>query len=112
MLPARSRDRGADVGLSFRMAEGLNPYPGGLPDSMQQVLADRYMGIFRVITDRADVIDRVTFWGITDSTSWLNNWPVRGRTSYPLLFGRGGEPKQAYHDVLGILLSAAAQPAE
>jgi endo-1,4-beta-xylanase len=30
----------------------------------------------------------VTLWGVTDAYSWKNNWPVRGRTDYPLLFDR------------------------
>jgi endo-1,4-beta-xylanase len=46
------------------------------------------------------VVNRVTFWGATDKTSWLNNWPVRGRTSYPLLFDREGKPKPAFYAVL------------
>jgi endo-1,4-beta-xylanase len=46
------------------------------------------------------VITRVTFWGVTDGDSWLNNWPVRGRTAYPLLFDRDGQPKPAFHAVV------------
>ncbi len=103
LLPARSRDRGADVGLRGDMSEGLDPYAAGLPDSMQQALSDRYVELFRVFMDRSDMVDRVTFWGITDSTSWLNYWPIFGRTSYPLLFGRGGEPKKAYHDLMDVM---------
>lgn len=38
-------------------------------------------------------VTRVTFWGVDDGQSWLNNWPVRGRTNYPLLFGRDCQPK-------------------
>jgi endo-1,4-beta-xylanase len=42
----------------------------------------------------------VTFWGVTDADSWLNNWPVRGRTSYPLLFDRNCHPKLAFAAVI------------
>jgi endo-1,4-beta-xylanase len=45
-------------------------------------------------------MERVTFWGVNDGDSWLNNWPVRGRTNYPLLFDRTGQPKPAYAAVL------------
>jgi endo-1,4-beta-xylanase len=100
LLPSRSRDRGADVGLSEEMQAGLNPYAEALPDSMQQALADRYAELFVVLAERSDMVDRVTFWGVTDRTSWLNHWPVPGRTSYPLLFDREGRPKQAYHAVI------------
>jgi endo-1,4-beta-xylanase len=34
--------------------------------------------------------------------SWLNNWPVRGRTSYPLLFDRSGQAKQAFEAVVQV----------
>jgi endo-1,4-beta-xylanase len=46
-----------------------------------------------------DVIDRVTFWGVSDGDSWLNGWPVPGRTSYPLLFDRTLGRKPAYEAV-------------
>jgi endo-1,4-beta-xylanase len=36
----------------------------------------------------------VTFWGIHDGGSWLNNWPVRGRTAYPFPFDRNYEEKE------------------
>jgi len=37
---------------------------------------------------------------VTDRDSWLNNWPVRGRTNYPLLFDRDGRPKPAFAAVV------------
>jgi endo-1,4-beta-xylanase len=52
----------------------------------------------RVRTPR--YLDRLTFWGVTDGDSWLNIWPVKGRTSYPLLFDRAGEPKPAFDAVI------------
>ncbi|MDR2804191.1 MAG: endo-1,4-beta-xylanase, partial [Dysgonamonadaceae bacterium] len=39
------------------------------------------------------VISRVTTWGVTDNDSWLNDWPVKGRTDYPLLFDRNYQAK-------------------
>jgi endo-1,4-beta-xylanase len=42
----------------------------------------------------------VTFWGVTDAASWLNNFPVRGRTNYPLLWDRDGKPKPAFEAVV------------
>jgi endo-1,4-beta-xylanase len=41
------------------------------------------------------VINRVTTWGVTDGDSWKNGWPMPGRTNYPLLFDREGNPKPA-----------------
>ncbi len=90
----------ADVGLKVKDDAKLNPYPNGLPENVQQALTKRYADLFAVYWKHRDVISRVTFWGVTDGQSWLNNWPVRGRTSYPLLFDRNGQPKPAFQAVL------------
>ena len=100
VLPRASQHRGADISLNVELRAQLNPYANGLPDSVQQALAKRYAELFAVFVKHRDSIDRVTFWGVTDGDSWLNNWPVRGRTSYPLLFDRDGKPKPAYMGVI------------
>jgi endo-1,4-beta-xylanase len=74
----------------------FNPYPSGLPDEMQQKLADRYAELFSEYIRHADQIDRVTFWGVYDKTSWLN----MGRSNYPLLFDRKYQPKPAFWSVI------------
>jgi len=45
-------------------------------------------------------VSRITFWGLDDGMSWLNDWPIRGRTNYPLLFDRNYQPKKAYFTVI------------
>ena len=100
VLPRASQHRGADISLNVELRAQLNPYANGLPDSVQQALAKRYAELFAIFVKHGDVIDRVTFWGVTDGDSWLNGWPVRGRTSYPLLFDRDGKPKPAYTAVI------------
>lgn len=97
VLPRAVRSQGAEVTLTADNGDKLNPYAQGLPDSVQQALASRYADLFRVFLKHREAIDRVTFWGVTDGDSWLNNWPVRGRTSYPLLFDRAGQPKPAFY---------------
>lgn len=42
----------------------------------------------------SDKISRVTMWGLSDGDSWKNNFPVRGRTDYSLLFDRNHQPKE------------------
>ena len=69
---------------------------------MQQKLAKRYTDIFQLFLTHKDKIKRVTFWGTTDKYSWLNNWPIKGRTNYPLLFDRNGKPKAAFHAVTAL----------
>ncbi len=100
VLPAALDKRGADIGLRTELHKKLNPYPNGLPDWMQKKLADRYAEIFSLYRKHADKISRITLWGVYDKTSWLNNWPVRGRTNYPLLFDRKYKPKPAFYAVV------------
>lgn len=108
VLPPAMQNRGADVSRNVELQAKLNPYPNGLPDSDQQQLAKRYADLFGVFVKHRGTVTRVTFWGVTDATSWLNNWPVRGRTSYPLLFDREGRPKPAFDAVIKVAHEAAA----
>jgi endo-1,4-beta-xylanase len=100
VLPKAFYETGADIKLRAELREELNPYANGLPDNMQRKLADRYAELFSIFHKHADKISRVTLWGVYDKTSWLNNWPVRGRTNYPLLFDRNYKPKPAFFAVV------------
>jgi len=100
VLPHATTGNTADVNVNVAANAKLNPYAAGLPDSMQLELARRYAGMFAVYLKHKDVIDRVTLWGVADGVSWLNNWPVRGRTNYPLLFDRAYLPKPAFDSVV------------
>ncbi len=107
VLPRAVRGASADVSASADIQQRTNPYAAGLPDSVQQALAKRYADLFGVFLAHRDVVDRVTFWGVADGDSWLNNWPIRGRTSYPLLFDRRGRPKPAFDAVIQTTREAA-----
>lgn len=100
VLPPAFEYQGADIAMRADLEDDLNPYPDKLPDYMQEELAERYKEIFEVFLKHRDVITRVTFWGVTDGDSWKNNWPVRGRTNYPLLFDREWHPKPAFFTVV------------
>ncbi|MGK7391027.1 MAG: endo-1,4-beta-xylanase [Candidatus Cyclobacteriaceae bacterium M2_1C_046] len=102
LLPNPSKRQGADIAETFEAREGFNPYESGLPDSVQEKLSNRYKELFELFYKHRDKIDRVTFWGVADQHSWLNNWPMPGRTSYPLLFNRNFEPKPAYDSIIEI----------
>jgi endo-1,4-beta-xylanase len=106
VLPATSQDNSAEVSRREPSDPRLNPYRLGLPNAVQRTLAERYGEIFAVYVQHADKISRVTFWGVTDGDSWLNNWPVRGRTNHPLLFDRSGKTKPAFTNVI----ATVAQP--
>jgi endo-1,4-beta-xylanase len=103
VLPYKGIDFGADISLKAEMKEELNPYKNGLPDSAQQELTKRYVDLFKIFIENSQTIGRVTFWGVTDKDSWLNNWPIIGRTDYPLLFDREGKEKPAYQAVINLV---------
>ncbi|MDH7911702.1 endo-1,4-beta-xylanase [Winogradskyella sp. SYSU M77433] len=92
---------GADVNVKFESTDPtMNPYPKQLPDSIQDQLAKRYEDIFKLFLKHKDKINRVTFWGVNDGNSWKNDWPIEGRTNYPLLFDRNNKKKKAYHSLI------------
>jgi endo-1,4-beta-xylanase len=78
----------------------LNPYPDKLPDDMQEKLAKRYSELFTAFRNESYKIERVNLWGVHDGQSWLNDWPIKGRTNYPLLFDRQLQPKPAFFAVI------------
>ena len=106
VLPAVSEETGPSLKLTPELEAKLNPFASSLPEGVEKEQAKRYGELFAVYLKNADVIDRITFWGVTDGDTWLNNWPVRGRTNYPLLFDRDGKPKLAFDAVIRIALNA------
>ena len=100
VLPSPWNSNTADADRTSGPREGMDPYPNGLPDSVQHMLAKSYEDLFRVFLKYKDKIGRITFWGVSDGQSWLNNWPIRGRTNYPLLFDREYKPKPAFYKVI------------
>jgi endo-1,4-beta-xylanase len=94
--------KGADVNQNFEGSPYMNPYPQGLPDSMQIKLAKCYEDLFKIFIKHQDKIERITFWGVNDGQSWLNGWPIKNRTNYPLLFDRNFKPKLAFEKVMAL----------
>jgi len=80
----------------------LDPYRAGLPADVQQRLADRYAELFALFHRKRDVISRVSVWGVHDTMSWKNDYPIPGRINYPLLFDRQYQPKPALDAVLRV----------
>ncbi|HBF34761.1 TPA: 1,4-beta-xylanase [Candidatus Sumerlaeota bacterium] len=101
VLPSRPGGAGnADVSRKEAADPKLNPYKTALPEAMQQKLARRYAELFGVYLKHRGTLSRVTFWGLTDGDSWLDNFPIKGRTNYPLLFDRSYHAKPAYFAVI------------
>ncbi|MCP8900153.1 endo-1,4-beta-xylanase [Gilvimarinus xylanilyticus] len=80
----------------------LDPYPQGLPEDIQKQLSDRYAELFGIFYRKRDKIDRVTFWGVDDSMSWKNDYPINNRTNYPLLWNRDFSEKPAVNAVRAV----------
>lgn len=85
-LPTVSRS--ANVTDSVAYSKLLNPYPDGLPADISDKWNSRMDSITEMLMRHSDVITRVTAWGTTDGMSWKNDFPMRGRVEYPLLFDR------------------------
>jgi endo-1,4-beta-xylanase len=106
VLPSPWEQDGAEVSQNFSRFEGdskMNPYPEKLPKSIQIKLAKRYKDIFQLFIKHSDKISRVTFWGVMDKHSWLNDWPIKGRTNYPLLFNRKYQAKKAHQALIELI---------
>ena len=89
---------GASVEDEAAYSAQMNPYPEALPDSVSQIWNDRMTQVFRIYEKYQDHICRVTVWGVQDGDSWKNDWPMKGRTNYPLLFDRNYEMKPFLKD--------------
>jgi endo-1,4-beta-xylanase len=59
-----------------------------------------YKMCFELFRKYRQYITSVTFWNISDRRSWLDNFPVRNRKDYPLLFDKTLKPKKAFWDVV------------
>jgi endo-1,4-beta-xylanase len=46
------------------------------------------------------MVTGVTFWGVSDEKTWLDNFPVSGRKNWPLLFDEEMRPKLAYTAII------------
>lgn len=102
VLPENDWRGSAEITMRLAADPQKNPYTNGLPVAVQTALAKRYAELFAIYLKHRESVSRVTFWGVTDKNSWLNNWPIPGRTAYPLLFGRDGNPKAGFSAVMQI----------
>lgn len=69
----------------------------GFTPEMEEPQREKYKMMFDVFRQYKDKITGVTFWNLSDRSSWLDG---RGRKNYPLLFDMNRQPKKAYWDVV------------
>ncbi|HPN47976.1 MAG TPA: endo-1,4-beta-xylanase, partial [Bacteroidales bacterium] len=83
-----------------------DPYREGIPDEVVKAWEQRVTELFALFLKHHRHIDRVTLWGLNDGNSWRNNFPVRGRKDYPLLFDRDNQPKPVVQQMIELALKA------
>lgn len=98
------------LGLPIQVTElDLSIYPKsetgkkidtGFTKSKADLQAKQYKMIFNQFRKYRQHITGVTFWNVSDRKSWLDNFPVKERKDYPLLFDEYLEPKKAYWEVV------------
>lgn len=92
-------DCGADVSLHAAYTVEQDLYRDGCPEEVLERQAEQYARLFELFSRHRDKVGRVSFWGLHDGKSWLNDWPGQ-RTNHPLLFDRNCRPKAAYRRVI------------
>ncbi len=87
---------GADINKVMENKELYNPYVDSLPSEISEQWNKRMSECLAMFRRHADVISRVTLWGTHDGMSWRNDFPMFGRTDYPLPFDRNYMLKPAF----------------
>ena len=75
-----------------------NSCPNGsatLPPEAHEQQAEVYRKLFEIFRRHEDVIDRVTFWGISDNRSWR-------RGQYALVYDGQLQPKPSYKAIMEV----------
>ena len=71
-----------------------------LTPELENQQAQKYKMLFGIFRKYKQYITGVTFWNISDRSTWLDTYPVRGRKNYPLLFNTNLQPKKAFWEVV------------
>lgn len=100
VLPSPDKFSGAEISQNFAYQQKLNPYVKGLTPEAEKQFEQRYLDLFKIYYRHRKDISRITLWGISDRDTWLNNFPVAGRTNYPLLFDRDYKEKPVVKKIM------------
>jgi len=99
-LPRPEEFAGAGIEQNFELRDELNPYKDGLTPEAEAEINQRWMDFFELYHRHADKIGRVTFWAVGDADSWLNDWPIPGRTAYASCFDREYKAKPIVETII------------
>lgn len=101
VLPQPWQFNGAGIEQHFAAGDPkMDPFTQGLTKQAQKKFNERYLAFFKLYRKYAKDIERVTLWGVDDGTSWLNDWPISGRTNYGLLIDRKFKVKPVVKDII------------
>lgn len=100
ILPRQNNRTSANVSDNMSYAQSMDPYRNGVPDSAMVKWNKRMTDMFAMFLRNKKVVKRVTVWGLDDATSWLNDFPVRGRRDYPVLYDRDMKPKAVIQEMI------------
>ena len=100
MLPNPKSFGGAEISQKYEYEARMNPYPQKLDKKGEKTFNQRYLDFFKIYKKHAAQISRVTLWGVADHNSWLNDWPIKGRKNYPLLFDRNYQLKKTTKKII------------
>lgn len=100
ILPNPFNHTGANISDKAEYSKVMDPYKTGVPADVQAKWNKRVLDMFALFLKYNKVIDRVTVWGLGDKENWKNNFPVRGRTDYPVLFDRNSQPKPVVEEMI------------
>ena len=109
-----SINRFASLGLVVQITElDLSVYPkehvrrqrkdtdkSEFTPEMADKQAAQYKMLFEQFRKHKGTVTGVTFWNVSDKSTWLDNFPVPGRKDYPLLFDQNYQPKKAFWGVV------------
>ncbi len=73
---------------------------GVFTPELEQQQIEKYKMAFKVFRDYKNVISGITFWNLSDKYTWLDNFPVKGRKNFPLLFDVNLKPKKVFWEVV------------
>lgn len=82
------------------MKQAVGDTSTGFTAEMQQQQLEQFRRCFESFRKFRSILTGVTFWNISDRHSWLDNFPIRGRKNYPLLFDKELKPKKAFWAVV------------
>lgn len=81
-------------------ARGAKDFDTSFTREKENAQAEQYRICFEIFRKYKASLTGVTFWNVSDRHSWLDDFPVRGRKDYPLLFDRNFQPKKAFKEVV------------